>query len=81
MKVKVLIRPKKGILDPQGEAITGALESLGFSGISNVRQGKLVELDLENAKSADEAKKIAREMCEKLLANTIMEEFEVEIAA
>jgi phosphoribosylformylglycinamidine synthase subunit PurS len=66
----VLIRPKEGILDPQGQAVERALPALGFDGVSNVRVGRLVELDVE-----DPAR--VREMCERLLANPLIEDYEV----
>ena len=66
----MLIRPKEGILDPQGQAVEGALPALGFDGVSNVRVGRLVELDVE-----DPAR--VHEMCERLLANPLIEDYEV----
>ena len=72
MKAKVLIRPKHGILDPQGKAIERALPALGFEGVSQVRVGRLVELE------ADDPDRLA-ELCEKLLANPLIEDFEVEL--
>ncbi|HEX8086218.1 MAG TPA: phosphoribosylformylglycinamidine synthase subunit PurS [Solirubrobacteraceae bacterium] len=69
-RVRVLVRPKEGILDPQGQAVEQALPALGFSGVRNVHIGRLIELDVE-----DEAQ--VPEMCEKLLANTLIEDFEV----
>lgn len=78
MKAKVHITLKSGVLDPQGQAIAGALGHLGFSGISNVRQGKFIEIELaENDKA--KAEKNVREMCEKLLANTVIENYQVEL--
>ena len=70
MKARVLIRPKEGILDPQGKAVERALPALGFEGVSDVRVGRLVELDV-----ADPAR--MEEMCEKLLANPLIEDYEV----
>ena len=78
MKAKVIITLKNGVLDPQGKAIEGALSGLGFAGVDNVRQGKFIELDVD-AKSKDEAKKAVEAMCEKLLANTVIENYRVEI--
>jgi phosphoribosylformylglycinamidine synthase len=69
-RVRVLVRPKEGILDPQGQAVEQALPALGFQGVSNVHVGRLVELDVE-----DPAQVPA--MCEKLLANTLIEDYEV----
>lgn len=79
MKALVTVMLKNGVLDPQGEAVRHALGSLGFDGVEGVRQGKLIELDLtETDAAAAEAK--VREMCEKLLANTVIESYRVEIA-
>jgi phosphoribosylformylglycinamidine synthase PurS subunit len=68
--VKVLIRPKAGILDPQGKAVEGALPQLGFSGVSNVHVGRLVELDVDDVSQVDA-------MCQKLLTNPLIEDYEV----
>ncbi|MEM9470557.1 MAG: phosphoribosylformylglycinamidine synthase subunit PurS [Pseudomonadota bacterium] len=78
MKAKVIITLKNGVLDPQGKAIEGALSSLGFSGVDNVRQGKFIELDVA-AESADEAQATVEAMCEKLLSNTVIENYRVEV--
>ena len=72
MRARVLIRPKAGILDPQGIAVQRALPALGFAGVANVHVGRLVELDVE-----DEAQ--LEPMCEKLLANPLVEEYEVQL--
>ena len=72
MKAKVLIRPKQGILDPQGKAVERALPALGFEGVHDVRVGRLVELE------TDDPSKLG-ELCEKLLANPLIEDFEVEL--
>ena len=69
-RVRVLIRPKDGILDPQGQTVEQALPALGFSGVSNVHVGRLVELDVNDPSQVPA-------MCEKLLANTLIEDFEV----
>ena len=69
-RVQVLVRPKEGILDPQGKAVEQALPALGFDGVANVHVGRLIELDVE-----DPAQVPA--MCERLLANTLIEDFEV----
>ena len=69
-RVRVLVRPKEGILDPQGQAVEQALPALGFSGVSNVHVGRLVELEVDDPSQVPA-------MCEKLLANTLIEEFEV----
>ena len=71
MRVRVLIRPKAGILDPQGQAVERALPALGFEGVSNVHVGRLVELDVDDPSRVDE-------MCERLLTNPLIEEFEIE---
>ena len=78
MKAKVHITLKPGVLDPQGRAIQHALASLGFSGVDDVRQGKYIELDLGDT---DQAKARARvdDMCKQLLANTVIENYSVEI--
>lgn len=70
MKARVLIRPKEGLLDPQGKAVERALPALGFEGISHVRVGRLVELEAEDGERLEE-------LCEKLLANPLIEDFEV----
>jgi phosphoribosylformylglycinamidine synthase subunit PurS len=72
MRAKVLIRPKQGILDPQGKTIERALPALGFDGISAVRVGRLVELEAENPDRL-------AELCEKLLANPLIEDYEIEV--
>lgn len=74
MKVRVLVRLKPGVLDPQGRAVHHALEGLGFDGVSDVRIGRLIELDV--ADGTDPA--ALTEMCEKLLANTVIENFTIE---
>lgn len=78
MKARIEILPKDGVLDPQGKAIETALGSLGFEGASSVRQGKLIEIDLDAA-NEDEARRKAEEMCKKLLANPVMERYRIEI--
>lgn len=78
MKAKVHITLKNGVLDPQGRAIENALDHLGFEGVKNVRQGKLIELDLETS-NRDQAAKSVNAMCEKLLANTVIENYQVEL--
>ena len=70
---------KDGVLDSQGEAVRHALGNLGFEGVSGVRQGKVIELDLD-ATDAAAAEAQVRDMCEKLLANTVIESYRVEIA-
>lgn len=76
MKARVHVMLKTGVLDPQGEAVRHALGALGFDGVNGVRQGKVIDLDL--AEGATEAQ--VTEMCEKLLANTVIESYSVEIA-
>lgn len=77
MKVRVSVSLKPGVLDPQGRAIQHSLEGLGFSGVNDVRQGKLIELDVD-AGVTDEA---LDEMCRKLLANMVIENYRVERVA
>ncbi len=78
MKARVFVTLKNGVLDPQGEAIRHALGTLGFKGVEGVRQGKVIDLELAEADPA-KAEAAAAEMCEKLLANTIIENYRVEI--
>ena len=78
MKAKVSVTLRRGILDPQGQAVLHALGSLGYSGVKNVRMGKLLELDLAtNDKASAEAE--VKTMCERLLANTIIEDYRIEL--
>jgi phosphoribosylformylglycinamidine synthase PurS subunit len=72
MRARVLIRPKAGILDPQGAAVERALPALGFAGVTNVHVGRLVELDVEDSSQLDS-------MCERLLANPLVEDYEVQL--
>ena len=69
-RVRVLVRPKEGILDPQGIAVEQALPALGFAGVSNVHVGRLIELDVDDAGQVEA-------MCEKLLANPLIEDYEI----
>ncbi len=78
MKARVQIMLKDGVLDPQGEAVRHALGTLGFAGVEGVRQGKVIELDLSETDRA-RAEAAAKAMCEKLLANTVIESYRVEI--
>ena len=78
MKARVHITLKDGVLDPQGKAIAHALGQLGFKGVGEVRQGKLIELELAET-DAKAARAIVEEMCRKLLANTVIEEYRIEI--
>jgi phosphoribosylformylglycinamidine synthase subunit PurS len=70
MRARVLVRPKAGILDPQGQAVERALPALGFHGVRNVHVGRLIELDVENPDELPE-------MCERLLANPLIEDYEI----
>ena len=79
MKARVYVMFKTGVLDPQGEAVRHALGALGFDGIAGVRQGKVIELVLTTTdKTAAEAE--VKEMCEKLLANTVIESYQIELS-
>lgn len=79
MKARVHVMLKDGVLDPQGEAVRHALGTLGFAGVGGVRQGKVIDLDLTATdRAAAEAEVTA--MCEKLLANTVIEKYTIEIA-
>ena len=78
MKARVFVTLKNGVLDPQGKAIHHALGTLGFDGVDGVRQGKVIDLDLAETDPA-KAEAAANEMCKKLLANTIIENYRVEI--
>jgi phosphoribosylformylglycinamidine synthase len=79
MKARVHVMLKDGVLDPQGEAVRHALGHLGFGGVEAVRQGKVIELDLAATDKAAAEKEVAA-MCEKLLANTVIEKYTIEIA-
>ncbi|HEY4823573.1 MAG TPA: phosphoribosylformylglycinamidine synthase subunit PurS [Solirubrobacteraceae bacterium] len=72
MRARVLIRPKQGILDPQGVAVERALPALGFAGVANVHVGRLVELDVDDRAQL-------QPICEKLLANPLVEDYEVQL--
>ena len=72
MKIRILVRPKSGILDPQGEAVRRALPALGFGGVSSVHVGRLVEMEVESAGEVEG-------MCRRLLANPTIEEYEWEV--
>jgi len=76
MNVRVFVTLKNGVLDPQGEAVRHALGSLGFDGVEKVRQGKVIELELATD-NPEEARAQATEMAEKLLANTVIERYEI----
>ena len=79
MKARVTVTLKNGVLDPQGQAIEGALAGLGFGGIGSVRQGKVFDLILEGT-DIEAARSQITAMCEKLLANTVIENFAIEIS-
>jgi phosphoribosylformylglycinamidine synthase subunit PurS len=78
MKARVFVTLKSGVLDPQGKAIGHALNGLGFGAVGDVRQGKVIDLELRES-DATKAKASLKEMCEKLLANTVIEKYEIEI--
>ena len=78
MKARVTVMLKTGVLDVQGEAVRHALASLGFAGVNGVRQGKVIELDLAETDAAA-AETAVKAMCEKLLSNTVIESYRVEI--
>lgn len=79
MKALVTVTLKPGVLDPQGKAIEGALASLGFEGVDGVRQGKLFEIELGDM-PAETAREQVTRMCERLLANTVIETYAIELA-
>lgn len=78
MKARVSVTLKAGVLDPQGKAIAGALDSLDFHGIQSVRQGKVFDIVLDDLPQ-EEAKKQLTAMCEQLLANTVIENYQIEL--
>ena len=78
MKAKIHITPKIGVLDPQGNAIAHALTGLGFKGVGEVRQGKVIEIDIEET-DAHKVREVVEAMCIKLLANTVIEDYEISI--
>ncbi|MBO6777032.1 MAG: phosphoribosylformylglycinamidine synthase subunit PurS [Marinibacterium sp.] len=75
MKARIHVMLKTGVLDPQGEAVRHALGAMGFDGVFSVRQGKVIDLDLADGTSEDQV----RDMCEKLLANTVIERYDIEM--
>ena len=79
MKARVYVTLKNGVLDPQGKAIEHALSALDFQGVEQVRQGKLIELDLTES-DPEQARMHVAAMCEKLLANTVIENYTIELA-
>ena len=78
MKATVYVTVKQGVLDPQGKAVQQALVSLGFGFVKDVRQGKLIELELSEV--TDETESIIEEMCKKLLVNTVIENYRIEVS-
>jgi phosphoribosylformylglycinamidine synthase subunit PurS len=78
MKIRVQVMLKAGVLDPQGKAIGNALATLGFGGIGEVRQGKLIELELAETDPA-RARQLAEAMCKELLANPVIEDYAIEV--
>ena len=78
MKARVFVTLKQSVFDPQGQTITDALHSLGYTGVGDVRQGKFFELELD-ASSADQAKTLASEVADKVLANPVIESYRVEV--
>ena len=79
MNVRVYVTPKQGILDPQGAAVERSLPNLGFQGVSGVRIGKIIDLSIDGAASADAAREQVDDMCRKLLSNPIIEDYTFEI--
>ena len=79
MKAKVKVTLKKGVLDPQGKAIEGALGHLGFAAVEHVRQGKYFEIDLAGSDRAKDMAEVTA-MCERLIANTVIENYDIELA-
>jgi len=79
LKARIVVTLKPGVLDPQGKAIQNALSALGFSGVTEVRQGKYIEVALDETDKA-KARAAVKDMCEKLLANTVIENYHIELA-
>ena len=79
MKVMIHVTLKPGVLDPQGKAVQHALGSLGFNGVDEVRQGKYIEIDLDES-DATKAEAQVEDMCKQLLSNTVIEDYSIEIA-
>jgi len=78
MKVCVRVRPRQGVLDPEGRAVQAALRDLGYRDLADVRTGKFFELDITTS-DPERARELTREMCEKLLANPVIEQYEIEL--
>jgi len=79
MKARVTVTLKTGVLDPQGKAIEGALRSLGVDGVTSVRQGKVFEIELEGTSDRAKAEELLKQAADKLLANTVVENYRVEV--
>jgi phosphoribosylformylglycinamidine synthase len=79
MKARVTVTLKSGVLDPQGQAIEGSLKALGFAGVEAVRQGKVFDIELADGSDQASAERSLRQMCDKLLANTVIENYAIEI--
>ena len=79
MKARVHVSLKNGVLDPQGKAVADTLSRMGFDGVDTVRVGKVIDIDLEDGLSQDAAQSMVKDMCEKLLANVVVEKYEIEI--
>jgi phosphoribosylformylglycinamidine synthase subunit PurS len=80
MKARVTVTLKNGVLDPQGKAIAGALGALGFDGVGDVRQGRVIDLELDTSDKA-KAEAELKQMCERLLANTVIETYHIDLDA
>ena len=80
MKLRVFVTLKPGVLDPQGRAVMNSLHALGFAGVEQVRQGKYLEIEVDGTLSGEELDRQADEMCRKLLANTVIENYRYELA-
>jgi phosphoribosylformylglycinamidine synthase len=79
MKARVTVTLKSGVLDPQGQAIQGSLRALGFAGVEGVRQGKVFDLQLADGTDPGAAEAQLKQMCDKLLANTVIENYAIEL--
>lgn len=77
MKARVIVSPRREILDPQGKAIRSALERIGFAAVCDVRAGKSFDIELEGVEDAEAARAALRQMCERLLVNPVVEDFEI----
>ncbi len=78
-KAKVFVTLKRGVLDPQGSALARSLHALGYPEVADVRLGKFIEVEIADGASPDEARRRLDEMCRKLLANTVIEDFRIEL--